>query len=242
MRSKTPATQFPRSLRTLPRTGRGTVIRTPQDIRRTRTSIRIFYSAMSFRPAAGLSGSKQRKEARMTEHKVGTREEWLAARAALLEEEKQLTRRSDELARNRQALPWVPVENDYRFETEDGAKTFAELFEAGPSCRLSLHVRPDNETGAGCPGCTSRRTTSTAPSTISAAGRDLRRRLARPLENLARLQGGWAGLPVGLAAGSDFNLDFCGVHGGGARPAPASTSGRRSTRLRSTSGATSSTA
>jgi len=59
----------------------------------------------------------------MREHKVGTREEWLAARTALLAEEKEFTRRSDELALKRQALPWVPIEKDYCFETEDGTKT-----------------------------------------------------------------------------------------------------------------------
>ena len=65
----------------------------------------------------------------MSAHRVGTREEWLAARVALLEEEKELTRRSDELARRRRELPWVPVEKEYRFDTEDGTKTLAELFD-----------------------------------------------------------------------------------------------------------------
>jgi predicted dithiol-disulfide oxidoreductase (DUF899 family) len=59
--------------------------------------------------------------------KLGTRDEWLAARVALLAEEKELTRRSDELARKRQALPWVAVEKAYSFETEDGTKTLVEL-------------------------------------------------------------------------------------------------------------------
>ena len=63
---------------------------------------------------------------------VGTREEWLAARVALLAEEKELTRRSDELARKRQALPWVAVEKQYRFETENGMKTLVELFDGRP--------------------------------------------------------------------------------------------------------------
>jgi len=61
----------------------------------------------------------------MTEHKVGTREEWLAARTALLADEKDLTRRSDLLARKRQALPWVAVEKDYSFVADDGTKTLA---------------------------------------------------------------------------------------------------------------------
>jgi predicted dithiol-disulfide oxidoreductase (DUF899 family) len=56
----------------------------------------------------------------MTEHKVGSREEWLAARLELLEAEKELTRRSDELAERRQQLPWVRIDTDYRFETKDG--------------------------------------------------------------------------------------------------------------------------
>ena len=71
--------------------------------------------------------------------KVGTREEWLAARIALLAEEKELTRRSDELARKRQALPWVAVEKDYSFEVEDGTKTLAALFD-GRSQLLVYHT------------------------------------------------------------------------------------------------------
>ena len=66
----------------------------------------------------------------MTDHRVGTREEWQAARTALLEREKELTRRSDELARERRELPWVPVEKDYSFQTDDGTKTLAELGDA----------------------------------------------------------------------------------------------------------------
>ena len=69
---------------------------------------------------------------------VGTREEWLAARVALLEEEKKLTRLSDELARKRQALPWVPVEKDYSFATKDGTKTLVGLFD-GRSQLLVYH-------------------------------------------------------------------------------------------------------
>jgi predicted dithiol-disulfide oxidoreductase (DUF899 family) len=65
----------------------------------------------------------------MTQHSVGTREEWLAARNALLEREKELTRRSDDLARERRELPWVRVEKEYSFETKDGQKTLAELFD-----------------------------------------------------------------------------------------------------------------
>jgi predicted dithiol-disulfide oxidoreductase (DUF899 family) len=64
--------------------------------------------------------------------RTGIREECLAARTALLAEEKELTRRSDELARKRQALPWVAVEEEYRFKTEEGTKTLAELFDGRP--------------------------------------------------------------------------------------------------------------
>jgi len=69
----------------------------------------------------------------MTQHVTGTREEWLAARLALLDEEKELTRRSDELARRRQALPWVRVEKDYRFETDDGSASLADHGQRAPS-------------------------------------------------------------------------------------------------------------
>ena len=90
----------------------------------------------------------------MPEHKIGTREEWQAARDELLAEEKELTRRGDELARKRRELPWVPVEKDYRFETTDGTKSLADLF-AGRSQLLIYHFMfgPDYE--AGCPVCSS---------------------------------------------------------------------------------------
>src|SRR6266699_2198620 len=65
----------------------------------------------------------------MTENRIGTQEEWQAERDELLKEEKELTRRGDEVARKRRELPWVPVEKDYRFETEDGTKTLADLFD-----------------------------------------------------------------------------------------------------------------
>src|SRR5438094_9217840 len=70
---------------------------------------------------------KRRRET-MTDHKTGTRKEWLAARLELLEAEKALTRRSDELARQRQELPWVRIEKEYRFETDEGTASLADLF------------------------------------------------------------------------------------------------------------------
>jgi predicted dithiol-disulfide oxidoreductase (DUF899 family) len=87
--------------------------------------------------------------------KVGTREEWRAARVALLEREKELTRLSDELARQRQELPWVPVEKEYSFETDEGRKSLAELFD-GRSQLLVYHFMFGPEYAAGgCPTCSS---------------------------------------------------------------------------------------
>ena len=90
----------------------------------------------------------------MTEHKVSTREEWEAARNALLEREKELTRLGDELARERRELPWVPIEKDYTFATEDGTKTLAELFD-GRSQLLVYHFMFGPSYQAGCPVCSS---------------------------------------------------------------------------------------
>jgi predicted dithiol-disulfide oxidoreductase (DUF899 family) len=87
---------------------------------------------------------------------VGTRVEWLAARTALLAEEKELTRRSDELARKRQALPWVPLEKDYSFEADDGTKTLPELFDGRPQLLVYHFMFGPTVEGwpdAGCPGC-----------------------------------------------------------------------------------------
>lgn len=90
----------------------------------------------------------------MTQHKVGTQEEWQAARDELLAEEKELTRRNDELARKRRELPWVPVEKEYSFETADGTKSLAELFD-GRSQLLIYHFMFGPEYEAGCPVCSS---------------------------------------------------------------------------------------
>ena len=79
----------------------------------------------------------------MTNHKVGTREEWQAARDELLAEEKELTRRNDELAKKRRELPWVPVEKEYSFETDEGNQdSGAALRRTLPAADLPLHVRP----------------------------------------------------------------------------------------------------
>jgi len=88
----------------------------------------------------------------MTTHLTGTRAEWLAARRALLDAEKTLTRQSDELARRRQALPWVRVDKTYRFDTEHGPATLDDLF-GGRSQLLVYHFMFGPDYKAGCPSC-----------------------------------------------------------------------------------------
>jgi predicted dithiol-disulfide oxidoreductase (DUF899 family) len=88
----------------------------------------------------------------MTKHLTGTREEWIVARLALLEEEKELTRKSDELAQKRQDLPWVRVDKPYRFDTEEGSATLFDLF-AGRSQLLVYHFMFGPDYTAGCPSC-----------------------------------------------------------------------------------------
>ena len=88
----------------------------------------------------------------MSDHRIGTQEQWQTERDALLVEEKELTRRSDELARKRRELPWVPVEEDYRFETEHGTRSLAELFD-GRSQLLVYHFMFGPDYTAGCPSC-----------------------------------------------------------------------------------------
>src|SRR5205807_9025832 len=93
-----------------------------------------------------------KEEKTMTKHKTGTREEWLAARLKLLKAEKELTRRSDELARKRQELPWVRIDKDYRFETDEGKASLADLFRRR-SQLLVYHFMFGPDYKAGCPSC-----------------------------------------------------------------------------------------
>ncbi|HEX3538003.1 MAG TPA: DUF899 domain-containing protein [Stellaceae bacterium] len=88
----------------------------------------------------------------MTRHIIGTRDEWLGARLQLLQAEKELTRRSDELARQRQALPWVRIDKEYRFDTDDGSASLADLFK-GRSQLLVYHFMFGPDYTAGCPSC-----------------------------------------------------------------------------------------
>jgi predicted dithiol-disulfide oxidoreductase (DUF899 family) len=92
------------------------------------------------------------QEQAMTTHRTGTRKEWLTARLELLKAEKELTRRSDQLARQRQQLPWVRVEKSYRFETEAGDASLADLFK-GRSQLLVYHFMFGPDYQAGCPSC-----------------------------------------------------------------------------------------
>jgi predicted dithiol-disulfide oxidoreductase (DUF899 family) len=145
----------------------------------------------------------------MTEHRIGTQEEWQAERNELLKEEKQLTRRGDELARKRRELPWVPVEKDYRFETEDGTKTLADLFD-GRSQLLVYHFMFGPAWQGGCPVCSSI-TDSLNPQVVHLKDRDATLMLASraPLEKLLayRERMGW-GIDWVSSGRSDFNRDL----------------------------------
>src|SRR6202050_2779539 len=90
----------------------------------------------------------------MTDHKTGTREQWRAARLELPNSEKELTRRSDDVARRRQELPWVRVDKDYRFDTDEGSASLADLFR-GRSQLLIYHFMFGPDYTAGCPSCSS---------------------------------------------------------------------------------------
>src|SRR5690242_3418732 len=92
------------------------------------------------------------KETEKPRHRTGTREEWLAARLALLDAEKELTRRSDELARRRQELPWVRIDKQYRFDTDEGAASLRDLF-GRRSQLLVYHFMFGPDYKAGCPSC-----------------------------------------------------------------------------------------
>ena len=149
----------------------------------------------------------------MTEHRIGTQEEWQAARDALLQEEKEFTRRNDELARKRRELPWVPVEKAYRFETEHGTKSLAELFD-GRSQLLVYHFMFGPPYSAGCPVCSSIADTL-APQVVHLKARDTTLILASraPIERLLayRERMGW---PIGWVSsgGTDFNRDLGFLH------------------------------
>src|SRR5215216_51616 len=145
----------------------------------------------------------------MTTHKTGTREEWLGARLALLEAEKDLTRRSDELARRRQELPWVRVDKEYPFETDEGSASLADLFQ-GRSQLLVYHFMFGPDYKAGCATC------STIADGFNGFGVHLANHdvtlAAVSRAPLAKLQTykrrmGWS-FPWASSVGTDFNFDF----------------------------------
>ena len=145
----------------------------------------------------------------MTEHATGTREEWLAARLELLEAEKELTRRGDELARRRRELPWVRIEKRYRFETDEGEASLAELFQ-GRSQLLVYHFMFGPDYTAGCPAC-SAIADGFAGSAVHLANHDVTL-TAISRAPIAAIQAykkrmGWA-FPWASSHDTDFNYDF----------------------------------
>src|SRR2546423_3658546 len=149
----------------------------------------------------------------MTQHRIGTQEEWQAARDELLAKEKELTRRNDDLARERRELPWVRVEKEYTFETEDGPKTLAELFD-GRSQLVVYHFMFGPAYTAGCPVCSS--AADTFDGAVAHLGaRDvtflcISRAPLRELQAYERRMG-WS-FPWVSSQGSDFNFDFGASH------------------------------
>jgi predicted dithiol-disulfide oxidoreductase (DUF899 family) len=146
----------------------------------------------------------------MIDHKTGTREDWLAARLELLDAEKELTRRSDELARQRQALPWVRIDKKYRFDTDEGSASLADLFR-GRSQLLVYHYMFGPDYKAGCATC----------STIADGFNGIAVHLANhdvtlaavSRAPLAKIQAykrrmGWT-FPWASSFAGDFNADYC---------------------------------
>jgi predicted dithiol-disulfide oxidoreductase (DUF899 family) len=156
-----------------------------------------------------MKASEPTEARQMTKHRTATREEWLEARNALLDKEKELTRRGDELARERLDLPWVAIEKEYSFQAEGGTKTLAELFD-GRSQLLVYHFMFGPEYEVGCAVC------SSAADIFDGAVPHLNAKdvtflcISRaPLERLTAYQArmGWS-FPWVSSGGSDFNFDF----------------------------------
>src|SRR6266699_3403904 len=145
----------------------------------------------------------------MTKHKTGTREQWLAARLELLKAEKELTRRSDELARRRQELPWVRIDKQYRFDTDEGSAALADLFR-GRSQLLVYHFMFGPDYSSGCPSC-SAIADGFNGFAVHLANHDVMLwAVSRaPLEKLQayKRRMGWT-FPWASSLGSDFNFDF----------------------------------
>ena len=145
----------------------------------------------------------------MTAHNTGTRKEWLAARLELLKDEKALTRHGDELAKRRQALPWVRMDKEYRFETDEGHASLADLF-SGRSQLLIYHFMFGPDYKAGCPSC-SAIADGFNGSAVHLANHDVTL-CAVSRAPLAKLQAykrrmGWS-FPWASSFDSEFNYDF----------------------------------
>src|SRR5438105_590746 len=149
-----------------------------------------------------------KKESMATKHKTGTREQWLAARLELLKAEKELTRQGDALARRRQEMPWVRVEKNYQFETEEGKVALVDLFR-GRSQLLVYHFMFGPEYTAGCPAC-SAVADGFQGNVVHLANHDVaftavsRAPLAKLRAFKRRM--GWS-FPWASSLGSDFNFD-----------------------------------
>jgi predicted dithiol-disulfide oxidoreductase (DUF899 family) len=145
----------------------------------------------------------------MAKHMTGTREEWLAARLELLQAEKELTRRSDELAQRRQQLPWVRIDKEYRFDTDEGKASLKDLFQ-GRSQLLVYHFMFGPDYTAGCPSCSSIADSFNGVQ-VHLAHHDVML-MAVSRAPLAKLQAykkrmGWA-FPWASSHDTDFNNDF----------------------------------
>jgi predicted dithiol-disulfide oxidoreductase (DUF899 family) len=149
----------------------------------------------------------------MTDHVTGTRAEWLAARLELLDAEKDLVRRSDELARQRRELPWVRIDKEYRFDTDAGTASLADLFN-GRSQLLIYHFMFGPDYTAGCPSC-SAIADGFDGSVVHLANHDVTLCVVSRAP-LAKLQAykqrmGWS-FPWASSFDSDFNYDFHAAH------------------------------
>jgi predicted dithiol-disulfide oxidoreductase (DUF899 family) len=155
------------------------------------------------------NATKSEPKKRRRKHKVASREEWIAARKKLLEAEKNLTRKSDKVARQRQKLPWVRIDKEYRFDTDEGSASLADLCR-GRSQLLIYHFMFGPDYTAGCPSC----------SAIADGFNGFAAHLANhdvmlwavsraPLEKLQEYKRrmGWT-FPWASSFGSDFNFDF----------------------------------
>ncbi|HZN97802.1 MAG TPA: DUF899 domain-containing protein [Gemmatimonadales bacterium] len=148
-------------------------------------------------------------QATMASHPTGSREQWLAARLELLQAEKELTHRSDELARQRMELPWVRIDKEYRFDTDEGSASLVDLFR-GRSQLLIYHFMFGPDYTAGCPAC-SAIADGFNGSVVHLANHDVML-WAVSRAPLAKLQAykrrmGWS-FPWASALGGDFNPDF----------------------------------